>query len=77
MSPMHSYMLGAYVSCEECPLDQCLLDLNADTQTGVTLTCGGGDTVAGCGSSVKVDRIVTPKIDTLPSFLIIRNNSLM
>lgn len=70
--------MAAYVSADECPLDQCLVDLQTETQTGVSIVCGADDTgQGGCGSKVKVDRIVTPKIQTLPSVLVIRNNSLM
>ena len=78
MTPVRSYTMAAYVGSEECPLDQCLLDLQTETQTGVTLLCGGEEgSFGGCGSSVTVERIVKPKIENLPSFLIIRNNSLM
>lgn len=64
--------MAAYVSGDECPLDQCILDLQTETQTGVSLTCEDG-----CGETVNVDRVVKPQILNLPSLLIIRNNSLM
>ena len=71
--------MAAYVSGDECPLDQCLVDLQTETQTGVSLVCGSEDRAGGggCGAMVKADRIVTPKIQTLPTILVIRNNSLM
>ncbi|XP_068227208.1 ubiquitin carboxyl-terminal hydrolase 48-like isoform X3 [Palaemon carinicauda] len=78
LSPATSYTVAAYVSAEECPLDQCLVDLQSGTQTGVSLICGSDSHgQGGCGAQVKVDRIVTPKIQTLPTVLVIRNNSLM
>ncbi|XP_064084819.1 ubiquitin carboxyl-terminal hydrolase 48-like isoform X2 [Macrobrachium nipponense] len=78
LSPATSYTVAAYVSAEECPLDQCLVDLQSGTQTGVSLVCGSDSHgQGGCGAQVKVDRIVTPKIQTLPTVLVIRNNSLM
>lgn len=40
------------------------------------MVCGEGGG-AGCGATVKVDRVVTPKLGSLPYYLIIRNNSLM
>lgn len=70
--------MAAYVSGDECPLDQCLVDLQTETQTGVSLICGSEDSgLGGCGARVKADRIVTPRIQTLPTILVIRNNSLV
>ncbi|XP_050722086.1 uncharacterized protein LOC127001509 isoform X3 [Eriocheir sinensis] len=78
LAPATSYTMAAYVSGDECPLDQCLVDLQTETQTGVSLICGSHDSgLGGCGARVKADRIVTPKIQTLPTILVIRNNSLV
>lgn len=78
LAPATSYTMAAYVSADECPLDQCLVDLQTETQTGVSLVCGSdGSGQGGCGARVKADRIVTPKIQNLPTILVIRNNSLM
>nr|XP_045624248.1 ubiquitin carboxyl-terminal hydrolase 48-like isoform X1 [Procambarus clarkii]XP_045624249.1 ubiquitin carboxyl-terminal hydrolase 48-like isoform X1 [Procambarus clarkii] len=78
LAPATSYTMAAYVSGDECPLDQCLVDLQTETQTGVSLVCGSDSTsTGGCGARVKADRIVTPKIQNLPAVLVIRNNSLM
>lgn len=78
LAPATSYTMAAYVSGDECPLDQCLVDLQTETQTGVSLVCGSdSNSPGGCGARVKADRIVTPKIQTLPTILVIRNNSLM
>ncbi|KAK4288303.1 hypothetical protein Pmani_038661 [Petrolisthes manimaculis] len=87
LAPATSYTLAAYVSADECPLDQCLVDLQTETQTGVSLVCGGGVEGGdyrergrgggGCGARVKADRIVMPKIQSLPTVLVIRNNSLV
>ncbi|XP_045101767.1 ubiquitin carboxyl-terminal hydrolase 48-like isoform X1 [Portunus trituberculatus] len=78
LAPATSYTMAAYVSGDECPLDQCLVDLQTETQTGVSLVCGSEDWgIGGCGARVKADRIVTPKIQMLPAILVIRNNSLM
>lgn len=78
LAPATSYTMAAYVSGDECPLDQCLVDLQTETQTGVSLVCGSPDIgLGGCGARVKADRIVTPKIQTLPTILVIRNNSLV
>lgn len=74
LPPDTCYMMAAYVSADECPLDQCILDLQTETQTGVSLVCADE---GGCGATVKVDRVVTPQIMDLPSLLIIRNNSLV
>ncbi|RXG51354.1 Ubiquitin carboxyl-terminal hydrolase 48 [Armadillidium vulgare] len=72
LNPDTCYTMAAYVSGDECPLDQCILDLQTETQTGVSLTCEDG-----CGETVNVDRVVKPQILNLPSLLIIRNNSLI
>lgn len=78
LAPATSYTMAAYVSADECPLDQCLVDLQTETQTGVSLICGSESSGSGgCGAQVKVDRVVTPKIQGLPTILVIRNNSLM
>lgn len=95
LAPATSYTLAAYVSADECPLDQCLVDLQTETQTGVSLVCGGGveggdygerggggcpgggGGGGGCGARVRADRIVMPKIQSLPTILVIRNNSLV
>ncbi|XP_042221252.1 uncharacterized protein LOC121865766 [Homarus americanus] len=78
LAPATAYTMAAYVSGDECPLDQCLVDLQTETQTGVSLVCGTESSGhGGCGARVKADRIVTPKIQNLPTILVIRNNSLM
>ncbi|XP_076052912.1 ubiquitin carboxyl-terminal hydrolase 48-like [Oratosquilla oratoria] len=78
LPPATFYTVGAYVSGDECPLDQCLMDLQTETQTGVSLVCGAGaGAQGGCGAKIKTDRIVTPKIQNLPRILVIRNNSLV
>ncbi|XP_018017655.1 ubiquitin carboxyl-terminal hydrolase 48 [Hyalella azteca] len=83
LSPASSFTMGAYISADQAPLQQCLMDLQAETQTGVLMVCGGSDSgslnasLSGCGSTVKVDRVVTPKLRSLPAYLIIRNNSLV
>ncbi|KAF2360325.1 Peptidase C19 ubiquitin carboxyl-terminal hydrolase [Trinorchestia longiramus] len=87
LAPASSYTMGAYISADQAPLQQCLMDLQAETQTGVLMVCGGGgggrcskdgeEKEEGCGAGVKVDRVVTPKLGSLPTYLIIRNNSLI
>lgn len=55
--------MGAYISADQAPLQQCLMDLQAETQTGVVMECGGGGAsvggaIHGCGAVVKVRTVV-------------------
>ncbi|CAL4130396.1 unnamed protein product [Meganyctiphanes norvegica] len=54
LPPSTTYNIAAYISGDECPLDHCLMDLQQETQTGVSQVCGSAtDSIGGCGSHVK------------------------